>query len=199
LPSITDNLPSSHPSSPFNSVTRTTQRPNNERDTRLFSLEKLTEGTTVADKHKIWFEKINVAVRTLMNSSDYDLSHDYEHIQRVVMNAHCLWTIEKDHDEFRNVDPVVIFVAAMVHDVADEKYLSDELVKMEPDQKQKERQRDAIEAFIKKAAPECPPYVWAPAAHIASLVSFTRELRNSSFVAQQCLAYPALQIVQDVE
>jgi uncharacterized protein len=199
LSSITDDLTSSHSPSPFTSSNSTTQRANNERDTRLFSLEKLTEGTAVTDKHKIWFEKINVAVRTLMNSSDYDPSHDYEHIQRVVMNAHHLWTNEKDRDEFRNVDPLVVFVAAMVHDVADEKYLSDELVRMEPDQAQQERQRDAIEAFIKKAAPECPPCVWAPAAHIASLVSFTRELRNSAFVAQQCLAYPALQIVQDAD
>jgi uncharacterized protein len=201
LSSIADDDHSSHSSSPFSSLKRPIQRRNDERDTRLLSVEKLTNGVAVADKDKRWFEKINIAVRALMNSSDYDPSHDYEHIQRVVLNAHHIWVAEKHHDKFRNVDPLVIFVAAMVHDVADEKYhsQSEELVKEVTDQDRQERERDGIDAFIKKSAPECPPYIRAPAAHIASLVSFTRELRRPDLVAEQCIAYPALQIVQDAD
>lgn len=199
MSSIADELPSSQHSSAFSSVDSAPKRLNDERDTRLISLDKLMYGATVTDKDRRWFEKINVAVRTVMNSADYDPSHDYEHIQRVIMNAHHLWVAEKDREVFHNVDPLVIYVAAMVHDVGDDKYLSDELVKMETDEAKQEQQRDSIEAFIRKAAPQCPPYIWGPASHVASLVSFTREVRNPVFIAQQCTAYPALQIVQDAD
>jgi uncharacterized protein len=199
MSSIADQAPSSHDSSAFGLVENTPNHRNDERDTRLISLDKLMKGATVAEKDKRWFEKINIAVRARMNSSDYDPSHDYEHIQRVVMNAHHLWLAEKDREVFRHVDPLVIYVAAMVHDIGDAKYLSDELVKMETDEAKQEQQRDEIQAFIKKAAPECPPYIWGPASHVASLVSFTRELRNPVLISQQCIAYPALQIVQDAD
>lgn len=189
----------SQSSSLFTSVISTNLQQDDQRDTRLFSLSKLIGDASINEKDKLWFEKINIAVRALMNSSDYDTSYDYEHIQRVVMNAHHLWHAENYRDEFRNVNALVVFVAAMVHDVADDKYLSDEAVRMETYNTKREMQRNAIEAFIKKAAPECPPYIWGPASHIASLVSFTRELRDPGFVAEQCIAYPALQIVQDAD
>jgi uncharacterized protein len=115
------------------------------------------------------------------------------------MNAHRLWHAEKDREVFRNVDPLVVYVAAMVHDIGDGKYLSDELVKMETDEADQEQQRDFIESFIRQSAPECPPYIWGPASHVAALVSFTREIRNPVMVAQQCAAYPALQLVQDAD
>ncbi|KAI4946447.1 hypothetical protein J4E91_007135 [Alternaria rosae] len=201
LAAIADEAFSSHSSSPFSSLKSHPQRRNDERDTRLLSLDKLINGTAVTEKHRLWFEKLNIAVRTLMNSSDYDPSHDYEHIQRVVLNAHHIWGAEKHREEFCNIDPLVIFVAAMVHDVADDKYLVDELElqKEVTDRDKQERQRDAIEAFIKKAAPECPAYIRGPATHVAALVSFTRELRRPELIAQQCMAYPALQIVQDAD
>ncbi|KAL1795875.1 hypothetical protein ACET3X_006099 [Alternaria dauci] len=197
MSSVADQLGSSHGSTPLSSVKSDTKRRNDERDTRLISLDKLMDGTTVADKDRHWFEKINMAVRDKMNSSTYDPSHDYEHIQRVVINAHRLWHAEKDRDVFRNVDPLVVYVAAMVHDVEDRKYLSDELVEMKTDEAIQEQQRVCIESFIRKAAPECPPSIWGPASHVASLVSLTYETRNPAMIAQQCVAYPALQIVQD--
>jgi uncharacterized protein len=197
--SVADQLPSSHSLSPLSSVKSNTKRRNDERDTRLISLDKLMDGAAIADKDRRWFEKINIAVRAKMNSSAYDPSHDFEHVQRVVMNAHRLWHAEKDREVFRNVDPLVVYVAAMVHDIGDGKYLSDELVKMETDEADQEQQRDFIESFIRESAPECPPYIWGPASHVAALVSFIREIRNPVMVAQQCAAYPALQLVQDAD
>ena len=90
ISSVADQLPSSHSSSPLSSVKSNTKRRNDERDTRLISLDKLMDGAVIADKDRRWFEKINIAVRTKMNSSAYDPSHDFEHVQRVVMNAHRL-------------------------------------------------------------------------------------------------------------
>jgi hypothetical protein len=94
------------------------ERGHDERDTRLFLIDKLE----VPDKNRAWFEAINMAVRSHMNSSDYDASHDYEHIQRVVMNANRLWRAENHREEFHNVDPTAIYVAAMVHEIGNEKY-----------------------------------------------------------------------------
>ena len=115
------------------------------------------------------------------------------------MNAHRIWQADKDKEEFRNVNPLVIYIAAMVHDVANEKYVTSGSDEDLTDFERQERQRDAVEAFMKQAAPHCPPHIWGPVSHIASLVSFFRELRNPEFIKQQCAAYPALQIVQDAD
>jgi len=170
-----------------------------ERDTRLFSLDKLLNGNKVSEKDRQWFDKINMAVRQLTNSPEYNTNHDYEHIQRVVNNARRIWLAEKHRDEFSHVDRLVIFVAAMVHNIGDTEDFANgvHVHAAEADQEMQDCQRDTIEAFIRQSAPECPPYIWGPASHVASLVSFSRERRNPLLVVQQCAAYPALQVVQD--
>jgi uncharacterized protein len=122
------------------------------------------------------------------------------------MNANRLWLAEKHHEEFHTVDSLVVYVAAMVHDIGNGKYGDDKAGKedidkadLETDDEDQERQRDAIEAFIKKAAPACPPYIWGPTSHIASLISFTREMHDPEHVLNEREAYPALRIVQDAE
>jgi hypothetical protein len=88
LPSVTSvpSLASSANSLAANFLSRESPHLHDERDTRLFSLDKLE----ISDKHRKWFEAINMAVRDVMNSAEYDASHDYEHIQRVLMNANRL-------------------------------------------------------------------------------------------------------------
>jgi uncharacterized protein len=199
LPSVADT----HQSSSRNSLaeyllSNDPDHGHDERDTRLFSIDKLE----IPDRHRKWFESINMAVHNTLKSEQYDVSHDYEHIQRVVMNANRLWRAEHHREEFHNVDPVVIYVAAMVHGIGNEKYRGDkagnEAVE-ECDEVKQDCQRDTIELFIKKAAPACPSYIWDPASHIASLISFSREIHDSQNVLDKCKAYPALQIVQDAE
>ena len=62
---------------------------------------------------------MNLKVRKHM--SKYDNSHNYEHIQRVVANASRIWN--SDRSFARDLDPLVVFLACLVHDVGDHKYL----------------------------------------------------------------------------
>jgi hypothetical protein len=87
-----------------------------------------------------------------MNSLVYNASHKYEHIQRVVMNANCVWRVENHHEMFHNVDLLVIYVAAMVHDTGNEKYRGDEAGE--------ETVEESDE--IKQATPSRPSLRWPP-------------------------------------
>ncbi len=178
------------------------------------------------ESDRTWFEKVNIEVREIMNGPQYDASHDYEHIQRVVNEARKLWLAEKaahrrqKGDGYGDIQEVnealTLYVAAMVHDVGDGKYDSASSssksqetggeIRIEVEHwislsdeaaKKRDRQRDLIFSFLKKCG--CPPAIAGPASHIASLVSFTRENVAKELVAQECEAYPLLKYVQDAD
>ena len=164
-----------------------------DRNTRLFDLDKLIPGIPINKNDRTWFTNINIAIRTQMNGPAYDASHDYEHIMRVVKETHRIWTAERHHEWARNIDPLVLFVAAIVHDIADLKYAS---VKTDDGAKQK-RECDIVRDFLDDL--HCPPAIAEPAAHIASCVSFTHEKHDPARIRAECEAYPALKIVQDAD
>ncbi|PVH99324.1 hypothetical protein DM02DRAFT_502145, partial [Periconia macrospinosa] len=72
------------------------------------------------------FVAVNEAVREYMYQPRYDPSHDYEHIQRVVNNAHQLYIAEKKRNS-RLITPgfdiVAMYLGAMCHDIGKSKYL----------------------------------------------------------------------------
>lgn len=65
--------------------------------------------------------KVTAYVRTYM--AKYDPSHDYEHIRRVVRLAQKLHAAESAAEA--PLDPVVVHLAALLHDVGDKKYVRD--------------------------------------------------------------------------
>lgn len=72
-------------------------------------------------------EKVTAYVRTYM--SNYDPSHDYNHIRRVSRLAQQLLAAETSDSGSDSqtpapaLDPVVVRLAALLHDVGDKKYL----------------------------------------------------------------------------
>jgi uncharacterized protein len=169
------------------------------RDTRLLDPDFF--GIQEADR--LWFAKVNLAVRAEMNK--LGVCHDYMHVQRVAVSAHSLYLTEKHHPWAREIDPRTIVVAALVHEVANIKYVED-LIENTKDFGPRERdspdkvqfnQHDLVLDFLRRL--DCPPDVAGPAALMASLVSFRREYQNRNKILDHCEAYPALKFVQDAD
>lgn len=169
------------------------------RDTRLLDPDFFN----IQENDRSWFHKVNLAVRFEMNK--LDTSRDYMHVQRVAVSAYSLYLDEKHFPWTREIDPRTIVVAALVHEVGGIKYVED-LAENEkdfgprrpnsPDTVQ-QIQHDLVFEFLRRL--DCPPDVAGPAALIASLVSFTREMLNKEKIQDHCEAYPALKFVQDAD
>ncbi|KAH7073766.1 hypothetical protein BKA63DRAFT_576096, partial [Paraphoma chrysanthemicola] len=145
------------------------------------------DNTPLTSDQRAWFSRINTAVLKHMNGPTYDASHDYEHIVRVVKNAHRIWLAEKQQPRARDIDPLVMYTAALVHDIGAEKYR----VKYDVES------RTTIRAMLD--ALDVPDHISHPAAHIASFVSFTREINNDSHLKLALAQFPAFRIVQDAD
>jgi uncharacterized protein len=166
--------------------------------TRLFDMEFLD----IESKHQSWFEAVNVAVFTAMVG--HDITHDYAHIQRVVLKVHELYGSEKHHLWARGVDPLILIVAAMVHGIGGNTYAeeaatseNDLVVSRQKETRKQETQRDVTFKFLRVLG--CPPAVAGPAALIASLVSVSRQIQQEDEIVGLAQAYPSLKLLQDAD
>lgn len=136
----------------------------------------------IPEKDKALAVRVNVRVRKYM--SKYDNSHDYEHIQRVVANASRIW--HSDPTFADDLDPLVVFLGCLMHDVGDHKYLkihqSGEQIK---------------EKLLIKcgASKELAHKVQVIATH----VSYTNEKKHPAEVLAVLRQHPELAIVQDAD
>ncbi|KAF1970119.1 hydrolase [Bimuria novae-zelandiae CBS 107.79] len=124
-----------------------------------------------------------------MYGDQYDPSHDYEHIQRVVKYTHELYLAEK---KVGHVNPgtniTTMYLGAMMHDVGETKYL--------------EKGRTQEEVVVEKML-ECgaTPKLANDVATIAVNVSFTREITATDRTRIHAIIehHPELAFVQDAD
>jgi len=180
----------------FKALSSTLYAMKSKRDTRLLDLDALLCGVKPTECNRAWFTRVNIAVRECMNGPDYDASHDYEHCVRVVGIAHLIWMKERWALE---TDPLVVFTAALVHDIGDGKYPKSAAKgrNLMTTEQQRERQRKIVHSFLIKLA--CPPHIADAAAEIASSVSFLLERNDPAHVQEVLRRLPALAIVQDAD
>ncbi|KAF2640956.1 hypothetical protein P280DRAFT_400532 [Massarina eburnea CBS 473.64] len=147
----------------------------------------------IPHQDRAMFTKVNEAVRDYMYKPSFDPSHDYEHIQRVVANAYRIYTAELARSPqelwIAKVNPVTVYLAAMMHDVGEPKYLL-------PGESQDGHVRDLLAHC--GVPSELAQYIGA----IVPRVSFTRENKlieqgNNDQMFRDCEEYPELRIVQD--
>ena len=176
-----------------------------DRNHRLFDMDKLG----IPEKQRPMFLALNEAVRDYMYQDRYDPSHDYEHVQRVVMFAHKLYMEEsnsqtgasfnslirklfgKDMDTSRvkpDLDITTMYLAAMMHDVGESKYKD----------QGKTQEQVIIDMMHEHGA--CTKLAQR-VADIAVNVSFTREYTASDKNRIQTLIqyHPELAFVQDAD
>ncbi|KAF2640948.1 hypothetical protein P280DRAFT_334035 [Massarina eburnea CBS 473.64] len=132
------------------------------------------------------FTTINTFVHTYMSSPAHDSSHDYQHILRVVSNAHLILRAEQSANPTLSYDTTALFLAAFLHDVGDHKYVQ---VGEDPANQVSQLLLSHGVAF------SLAERVQAVVRH----VSYTHELRNPRSVADVLRRFPELGVVQDAD
>lgn len=126
-------------------------------------------------------QSVTSYVKTYMEN--YDSSHDFHHISRVVNLAHHIYQNSRNRSD---LDLRVIHLAALLHDVGDKKYL-------QAGQDHATLVRDLLLSF------SCPGDLAAKIQEICLGVSYSSEVRDPERVARLIESYPELAVVQDAD
>jgi uncharacterized protein len=125
--------------------------------------------------------------------SNYDGSHDFNHIRRVVGLAHLIYkdiNAQREEsqmfDEGEDLDLHVITLAALLHDVGDKKYL-------QPGQ---EGNTLVLSTLLSFGAPE---ELAVKVQRIVLGVSYSSEIKDPAAVTALIQKYPELAVVQDAD
>ena len=127
-------------------------------------------------------------VRDYMKSPRFDASHDYKHVTRVVKLAKHIREVELQSDSEEEFHPLVVELAAWLHDIEDSKYTTLSAEAQEP--------QGAMDFLLFIG---CPPEVAHAAQNVINAVSYTREIRSPELVQKTLAAHPELAIVQDAD
>ncbi len=130
------------------------------------------------------FASVNTYVHTYM--SQYDNSHDYHHILRVLSNANLIYQEEHKASPSTPYDTSALFLAALLHDVGDHKYT-----------KPGDSTSNQILTILLDRGADSD--LAAKVQTIVKHVSFTNEVRNPQSVIDTLARYPELAIVQDAD
>lgn len=117
--------------------------------------------------------------------SRYDMSHDFNHILRVLSFAKRILESESE-DGSKKFDEQAIVLAALLHDVGDKKYLQPGEVA-----------ETMITGVLQKNG--CPTRLMSKVALIVEHVSFSSEIKRPQLVKAMVTAHPELGIVQDAD
>ncbi|KAL2190787.1 hypothetical protein L209DRAFT_15813 [Thermothelomyces heterothallicus CBS 203.75] len=116
---------------------------------------------------------------------NYDASHSWDHIERVVAMAHHIYA--HSDPAFRStLDLRTIHLAALLHDVGDRKYL-----------KPGEDPTTQVQTLL--LSHSCPPDLAARVQTICSAVSYSTERADPERVASLIATHPELAVVQDAD
>jgi uncharacterized protein len=130
------------------------------------------------------FTSINTFVYTYM--SQYDNSHDYNHILRVLSNTYRILQTELKTNPSTTYDTTALFLAALLHDVGDHKYAS-------PGE---DTENQIANTLISHGASSS---LAEKVQTIVKHISYTHEIRHPESVTAVLVQYPELGIVQDAD
>jgi uncharacterized protein len=137
-------------------------------------------------EYKDLFTAINQYVFNYMSQPGHDNSHDYDHILRVLSNAHILLAAEREANPDVELDTAVVYLSALLHDVGDHKYAN-------PGEDPSTQVTRALRDHGADA--ELAEKVQTIVHH----VGYTNEVGNPQSVIDVLSRYPELRIVQDAD
>ncbi|KAK3360180.1 hypothetical protein B0T25DRAFT_515538 [Lasiosphaeria hispida] len=115
---------------------------------------------------------------------NYDASHDWNHIQRVVGLARYIYSKSENQAD---LDLRIIHLAALLHDVGDHKYLPPSAAS------------DPTPITTLLLSLSCPPSLAVTLQTICLGVSFSSEVKDPARVAALVARHPELAVVQDAD
>lgn len=116
----------------------------------------------------------------------YDVSHDFNHVLRVLALAKHILAEELTLDPTRRIHKQVVILAALLHDVGDRKYI-------QPG----ENAEQLISDLLTKNG--CPPRFVARVTLVVENVSYNNEIKRPQLVKAMIGSHPELAIVQDAD
>lgn len=152
------------------------------------SAVKLAESNNFHDKKA--FETTSLYLNVYNYVEDYmsrfDMSHDFNHIRRVLaLSKHILAAELKDNPQ-KTLDSQAVLLGALLHDVGDRKYV-----------KHGENAAQLVSDILTKNG--CPPRLVAKVSLIVDNVSYTNEIKRPQLVKAIVSAHPELAVVQDAD
>lgn len=144
--------------------------------------------TPLSSKRDFEHSDLYLGVRKYVEQymSRFDMSHDFNHILRVVALAKHILAKELEASPWKKLHKQAVVLAALLHDVGDKKYAK-------PD----EDSENVIENLLQKNG--CPPRFVAKVALIVQHVSYSNEIKRPQLVKAILGAHPELAIVQDAD
>ncbi|KAL1602526.1 hypothetical protein SLS60_005942 [Paraconiothyrium brasiliense] len=140
----------------------------------------------IPEEYKDLFSSVNTFVHGYMSSPDHDNSHDYDHILRVLSNAHDILRQEPQSESGAPYNAFIIYLAALLHDVGDHKYAK-------PGE---EVENQVSQILLERGANEELAY---KVQVIVKQVGYTNEVKNPRSVLNILQRYPELAVVQDAD
>lgn len=136
--------------------------------------------------------RVEAFVRDFMSRPQFDASHDYSHVLRVLTLAEHILSVEAVANVSVAYDPTIIRLVALMHDVGDHKYTSTAAspeAPVDPD--------TLVGSILVQlgATPIQARYVQT----IVKAVSYSHEVRNPTRVLAVLTQHPELAIVQDAD
>lgn len=144
---------------------------------------------TLSDEYLI--EQTQMFVKAYMAQPQFDASHDYSHILRVLALSKHLLAVEKTLHPLVNLDETVITLSALLHDVSDRKYL--------PPPAPAPSANDPLTPYLFLRSIFCPSHLASAVQNIISSISYSTEIHAPSLVEKTLHRHPELAIVQDAD
>ncbi|MCJ1442548.1 MAG: hypothetical protein MMC23_003044 [Stictis urceolatum] len=123
---------------------------------------------------------------TYMSQPHYDASHDWTHVQRVVALAKCILSVESQSPCSPVYDPLLIELAALLHDVGDHKYAAP---RGDP--------TTEVHRLLTELGADGSFAVTVQ--EVVNCVSYAHEIKNPDKVRGVLSKHPELGIVQDAD
>jgi uncharacterized protein len=150
-------------------------------------------------------QSITTYVKAYMQN--YDASHSWDHIERVVSLAHHIYT-HSDPAFQATLDLRTIHLAALLHDVGDRKSVffslpspQPSLTRHSPSQRRYLQPNESPTTLIQTLllSHSCPPDLATKIQTICSGVSYSSEIKDPAHVQSLIATYPELAVVQDAD
>lgn len=118
--------------------------------------------------------------------SRYDMSHDFNHIRRVLALSKHILREELSDNPSKKLNDHAVILGALLHDVGDKKYV-----------KPGENAEHLVSDILRKNG--CAPRLVAKVSLIVENVSYSNEIKRPQLVKAIIGAHPELAIVQDAD
>lgn len=133
-------------------------------------------------------EKVLEYVKAHMSSSQFDASHDWSHIERVLCRALAILAVESSRPDAPAYNEEVVYLAALMHDVVDHKYVDAGSGEDLANKVSRVLQERGVDAELAEAVQV-----------VCKNVSYSNETKNKAEVLAALKEHPELGIVQDAD